>query len=165
MFHRMNKTRMIVVLLLGLLLMPTLSMTIMAQDDTAANQVELIGLIEAFWSAYLSAEYKDVATFTILILVLMFRPSGLLGRPEVRTLASPAAAIALELRAADQCGKKRALLQRAATQGDERSLQQLQALLQTHNCGAYGLADCWSCLRQDDALQRAIAAIEARKPR
>ena len=43
----------------------------------------LIGLIEAFWSAYLAAEYKDVATFVILILVLMFRPSGLLGRPEV----------------------------------------------------------------------------------
>ena len=43
----------------------------------------LIGLIEAYWSAYLWAEYKDVATFAILILVLMFRPSGLLGRPEV----------------------------------------------------------------------------------
>ncbi|AKU11488.1 branched-chain amino acid ABC transporter permease [Aromatoleum toluolicum] len=43
----------------------------------------IIGLIEAFWAAYLSPEYKDVATFSILILVLMFRPSGLLGRPEV----------------------------------------------------------------------------------
>jgi len=43
----------------------------------------IIGLIEAFWAAYLSPEYKDVATFAILILVLMFRPSGLLGRPEV----------------------------------------------------------------------------------
>jgi branched-chain amino acid transport system permease protein len=43
----------------------------------------LIGLIEAFWAAYLWAEYKDVATFGILILVLMFRPSGLLGRPEI----------------------------------------------------------------------------------
>jgi len=43
----------------------------------------IIGMIEAFWSNYLSAEYKDVATFSILILVLMFRPSGLLGRPEV----------------------------------------------------------------------------------
>ena len=43
----------------------------------------LIGLIESFWAAYLSPEYKDVATFVILILVLMFRPSGLLGRPEV----------------------------------------------------------------------------------
>jgi branched-chain amino acid transport system permease protein len=43
----------------------------------------LIGLIEAFWAAYLSPEYKDVATFSILIMVLMFRPSGLLGHPEV----------------------------------------------------------------------------------
>ena len=43
----------------------------------------IIGLIEAFWAAYLSPEYKDVATFSILILVLMFRPAGLLGRPEV----------------------------------------------------------------------------------
>ena len=39
----------------------------------------LIGLIEAFWSAYFSAEYKDVAAFGILVLVLIFRPTGLLG--------------------------------------------------------------------------------------
>ena len=43
----------------------------------------LIGLIEAFWSAYFSVEYKDVAAFGVLVLVLIFRPSGLLGRPEV----------------------------------------------------------------------------------
>ncbi|QQP91829.1 branched-chain amino acid ABC transporter permease LivH [Skermanella mucosa] len=43
----------------------------------------LIGLIEAFWSAYFSIEYKDVATFAILVLVLIFRPTGLLGKPEI----------------------------------------------------------------------------------
>jgi branched-chain amino acid transport system permease protein len=43
----------------------------------------LIGLIEAFWSAYFTIEYKDVATFGILVLVLIFRPTGLLGKPEV----------------------------------------------------------------------------------
>jgi branched-chain amino acid transport system permease protein len=43
----------------------------------------LIGLIEAFWSAYFSVEYKDVAAFAILILVLIFRPTGLLGKPDV----------------------------------------------------------------------------------
>ena len=43
----------------------------------------LIGLIEAFYATYFSAEYKDVAVFGILILVLVLRPSGLLGRPEV----------------------------------------------------------------------------------
>ena len=43
----------------------------------------LIGLIEAFWSGYFTIEYKDVAAFAILVLVLIFRPTGLLGRPEV----------------------------------------------------------------------------------
>jgi branched-chain amino acid transport system permease protein len=35
------------------------------------------------WAAYFSAEYKDVAAFSILVIVLIFRPTGLLGRPEV----------------------------------------------------------------------------------
>lgn len=43
----------------------------------------LIGLIETFWAAYFSSEYKDVAAFSILILVLIFRPTGLLGKPEI----------------------------------------------------------------------------------
>ena len=43
----------------------------------------LIGLTEALWSAYFSIEYKDVATFVILVAVLLFRPTGLLGRPDV----------------------------------------------------------------------------------
>ncbi len=43
----------------------------------------LLGLIETFWSAYFSIEYKDVAAFSILIVVLIFLPTGILGRPEV----------------------------------------------------------------------------------
>lgn len=43
----------------------------------------LIGLIESLWSAYFSIDYKDVATFSILAIVLIFKPSGILGRPEV----------------------------------------------------------------------------------
>lgn len=43
----------------------------------------LIGLTESLWSAYFSIQYKDVATFAILVGVLLFRPSGLLGRPDV----------------------------------------------------------------------------------
>lgn len=46
----------------------------------------VIGLIESLWSAYFSIEYKDVAAFSILILVLLFRPSGLLGRPDVEKI-------------------------------------------------------------------------------
>ncbi|MEQ8480926.1 ABC transporter permease subunit [Hoeflea sp.] len=43
----------------------------------------LIGLIEVFWSGYFTVEYKDVAAFSILAIVLIFMPSGLLGKPEV----------------------------------------------------------------------------------
>ena len=43
----------------------------------------LLGMVEAFFSGYFSVEYKDVATFGILVLVLIFRPTGLLGRPEI----------------------------------------------------------------------------------
>ncbi|PRD43885.1 branched-chain amino acid ABC transporter permease LivH [Phyllobacterium phragmitis] len=43
----------------------------------------LIGLIEALWAAYFSSDYKDVAAFSILAIVLIFMPSGILGRPEV----------------------------------------------------------------------------------
>lgn len=43
----------------------------------------LIGIIEAMWSGYFSIDYKDVAAFSILAIVLIFFPSGLLGRPEV----------------------------------------------------------------------------------
>lgn len=43
----------------------------------------VIGLIEVFWSAYFSVEYKDVAAFAMLAVVLIFLPQGLLGKPEV----------------------------------------------------------------------------------
>jgi branched-chain amino acid transport system permease protein len=43
----------------------------------------IIGLIETLWSAYCTIEYKDVAAFSILAIVLIFMPSGLLGRPEI----------------------------------------------------------------------------------
>ena len=37
---------------------------------------------QTFWSAYFSVEYKDVAAFAVLIVVLIFLPTGILGRPE-----------------------------------------------------------------------------------
>jgi branched-chain amino acid transport system permease protein len=43
----------------------------------------LIGLIEVFFSGYFSTQYKDVAAFAILVMVLIFRPTGLLGQPDI----------------------------------------------------------------------------------
>jgi branched-chain amino acid transport system permease protein len=40
----------------------------------------LIGLIEAYCSQFIAAEWADVIIFSILVLVLVFRPAGLFGR-------------------------------------------------------------------------------------
>jgi len=39
----------------------------------------LLGLLEMLGSVYISTAYKDVFVFLILILVLIFRPTGILG--------------------------------------------------------------------------------------
>lgn len=43
----------------------------------------LLGLFESLFSGFVNTDYKDVFSFALLVLVLIFRPSGLLGRPEV----------------------------------------------------------------------------------
>jgi branched-chain amino acid transport system permease protein len=43
----------------------------------------LLGVVEALTAGYLSTEYKDVMAFALLIFVLLFMPTGILGRPEV----------------------------------------------------------------------------------
>jgi branched-chain amino acid transport system permease protein len=43
----------------------------------------LIGLLEFFGVAYFDPLYRDVYVFSLLILVLLFRPTGILGRPAV----------------------------------------------------------------------------------
>jgi branched-chain amino acid transport system permease protein len=39
----------------------------------------LLGLLENWGSTVLGGQWKDVFAFTVLVLVLMFRPTGLLG--------------------------------------------------------------------------------------
>jgi branched-chain amino acid transport system permease protein len=41
----------------------------------------LIGALEIFWAGYLDLQYRDVATFALLAVVLIWRPHGLLGQP------------------------------------------------------------------------------------
>jgi branched-chain amino acid transport system permease protein len=39
----------------------------------------IIGLVEVFMAGYISGQYKDVAAFVILIAVLYFKPTGIMG--------------------------------------------------------------------------------------
>ncbi len=43
----------------------------------------LIGMLEFFGAAYISAQFRDVYVFSLLILVLLIRPAGILGRATV----------------------------------------------------------------------------------
>lgn len=40
----------------------------------------VLGLVESMGAGYISAEYEDVFAFVVLVVVLIFRPSGLLGQ-------------------------------------------------------------------------------------
>jgi branched-chain amino acid transport system permease protein len=40
----------------------------------------LIGITESMSAAYISSGWKDVVVFSLFLLVLLFRPSGLMGK-------------------------------------------------------------------------------------
>jgi branched-chain amino acid transport system permease protein len=42
----------------------------------------VLGLTESFGAGYISSDYEDVFAFIILVLILIFRPAGLLGRAQ-----------------------------------------------------------------------------------
>ncbi|MGH8812310.1 MAG: ABC transporter permease subunit [Advenella sp.] len=43
----------------------------------------ILGVLESLFAGFVSSDYKDVFSFSVLVLVLIFKPSGLLGRPAV----------------------------------------------------------------------------------
>ena len=40
----------------------------------------ILGLTESFATGYVSSDYEDVFAFSLLVLILIFKPSGLLGK-------------------------------------------------------------------------------------
>ncbi|MBL9110034.1 MAG: serine/threonine protein kinase [Myxococcales bacterium] len=85
-----------------------------------------------------------------------------LSRAPVREGASPAVRVWLDLREAQTCPAKYALLDRVKSDGDARILPQLRTLSYTSGCGFFKGSDCFRCLRRDKKLPEAIAAIDAR---
>jgi len=43
----------------------------------------LLGLAETLASGYIPVAYKDIVAFSLLVLILLFRPTGLLGKPDI----------------------------------------------------------------------------------
>jgi len=44
----------------------------------------ILGLTESFATGYVSSDYEDVFAFSLLVLILIFKPSGLLGKAETK---------------------------------------------------------------------------------
>jgi hypothetical protein len=82
---------------------------------------------------------------------------------EVRAKASPELAIALDLRIAETCEQNRQLLPRVLEKADRRSLSLLAKLSRRYGCGPNKRADCYACLRQDKAVEDAMAAVKKRR--
>ena len=60
------------------------------------------------------------------------------------------------------CSEIARLLPKVTEGGDERCLKPLQRLRSKSGCGILQLADCYTCLRKDSALEDAIAEVSKR---
>ncbi|HEX4513609.1 MAG TPA: hypothetical protein VH054_08740, partial [Polyangiaceae bacterium] len=77
--------------------------------------------------------------------------------------ASPALQVAIDLRAAKDCDSKKELLAQAGANGDARALAIIETYANKGGCGFLGMRDCYGCMRKDDTLEKATAAIKSRQ--
>jgi len=83
---------------------------------------------------------------------------------DVRPKASPALAVALELRRAETCQQFQAIMPQALKDGDRRSAHLLAKLNAKHGCGPNKRADCYACLREHpDELKATTNAVKSRR--
>jgi hypothetical protein len=88
---------------------------------------------------------------------------ALLMSRDVRPKASPALAVALDLREAETCEANAKLLPRAIDVGDKRAFAPLSRLLRRNGCGPTKRDDCFACVREGDVLKRALTAVKLRR--
>ena len=82
---------------------------------------------------------------------------------EVRAKASPALAVALDLRDAETCEQNRDLLARVSTDGDKRAFHLLGKLTRKYGCGPNKRQDCYACLRDGKDLDAAMKVVKTRR--
>jgi hypothetical protein len=88
--------------------------------------------------------------------------SLLMGR-DVRPKASPALAVALDLRQAETCEENAKIVDRAIEVGDKRAFAPLSRLLRQNGCGPTKKDDCYPCIRGSEQLKKALTAVKLRR--
>ncbi len=129
------------------------------QDTTSLRALELIARIDGplgpdlLYHVWTSTRRKDAATELAEALVMS---------KEVRPRASPALAVALDLRTVDGCEQTAKVVSRAGEHADRRSLSLLVKLNNKRGCGPKKNQDCYPCLRDGEQLDQAIKAARKR---
>jgi hypothetical protein len=82
---------------------------------------------------------------------------------DVRPKASPALAVALDLREAETCEANAKILERSIDVGDKRAFAPMSRLLRHNGCGPTKRDYCYACLREGDLLKRALTAVKLRR--
>jgi hypothetical protein len=88
---------------------------------------------------------------------------ALLYSNDVKSKASPALAVTLDLRRAGTCDASKALLAQAKQHGDRRVLGPLMKLTGKRGCGPKKADDCFACLGKRDEVRDAVKAARGRK--
>ena len=129
------------------------------EDNDAA-----FGLLESGKMGAVGAEMLyDMAYGSGQSSSLSSRAKKSLAHGEATRNASPALMVAIDLRAAKDCESKKELLTKAGALGDSRSLTIVEGYAKKGGCGFLGMSDCYGCMRKDDALEKATAALRSRQ--
>ncbi len=86
----------------------------------------------------------------------------LLGTRAVIAQASPELSVVIDAIFVEDCKDVRDLLERTLIYGDRRAVRHLTRFTAPNGCGADGREDCFSCIREDDLLDRALLAAKNR---
>jgi hypothetical protein len=133
-----------------------------ADESTAPQALSAMALLEPPLGADLLYE---VWTATSVRSDTTELARALLYSTDVRSKASPALAVALDLRLAERCEQYQAILPRALADGDRRAQHLLLKLNGKHGCGPKKSDDCYACLRDKrDELKATLNAVKSRRP-
>lgn len=132
-------------------------------SDLRGTAREVLGAIAALPGAVSADLLYEIWTGTVERNESTELARSLLYSKDVRPKASPALSVALDLRIAETCEANQAVLERATRDGDRRSFHLLAKLHRRYGCGANKRQDCYPCLREGDALDKALAAVRERR--
>ena len=145
--------------------LPEVATTLFTTAQKGATRDATFELLSGSMGAKGADIIYDLATQDGIKPALRRRAERWLASDEFDKQSSPALHILVSLRAAKTCRQRHALLLRAKNVGEWRTLDYLKKLQKKTGCGPGGAEDCHPCLRDDDRLEAAITAIDARQSR